>query len=207
MLGQQAEELSAAAAPHRVDEERALVRVGARLEQEPYVLEVRVVERVRERVRAARLGAVPEQEAQALGALGLDRVVERVAEARLRVRIGPGLEEHARQLRVVEDAGRAVERGHRSVLVGEKRVRVRAEAQELPREVDGREARMADVVERCPGARAADLVRVAVPAAAEHEERPAVALDLQPHPEHGLGPVAAAGRRRDDEALGVAHGA
>ena len=104
--GEQPDRRRAATAPDGVGDGERLVGVGARLEQEPRVLRVLVVERVRERVGAAGLGAVLEQRAQAGGILGLGGVVERLAV----VGIGARLEQQARELRVVHHAGGAVER-------------------------------------------------------------------------------------------------
>jgi hypothetical protein len=63
--GEQAHELGAAAAAHGVREVRALVGVGAGLQQQPHVLETLLVERVRQRVGVARARAVLEQQRQA----------------------------------------------------------------------------------------------------------------------------------------------
>ena len=95
--------------------------VGARVEQQPHVLQPLVVERVGEHDRLDGR-AVLEQRAQALRARRLGRVVDRLAVVGVRAR----LEQHARELGIVDDARRAVERGHLAVLVGERRVRVRA---------------------------------------------------------------------------------
>ena len=137
VLGEEPDERRPAPAPDGVGDQEALVRVRAGLEQEPDVLLALVVERVRERVRAARRRPVLEQEPQALGALGLGRVVDRLVV----VRVGAVLEQQARHLRVVDDAGGAVERGHRAVLVRVRRVRVGAALQQLPDEAARREAR------------------------------------------------------------------
>ncbi len=102
--------------------------VGARVEQQPHVLRALVVERVGEHDRLDRR-AVLEQRAQALGARRLGRVVDGLAVVGVRAR----LEQHARELGVVDDAGGAVERGHLAVLVGERDVRVGAAVEQLAR--------------------------------------------------------------------------
>jgi hypothetical protein len=124
-----------------VRDERAGIRIGAELEQQPDVLEPVLVECVRQRVRAARRGAVLEQEPQALRALRLGGVVERLAVVRVRAR----LEQQPRELGMVHHPGRAVERRHLTVLVDEERVRIGAALEQLAPEAGGREARVTDV--------------------------------------------------------------
>jgi hypothetical protein len=99
VLGEQAQELGAAAATDGVREERSLGGIRGRFEQQPHVFRAIVVEGVGERVRAPRLGAVLEQEPEACRVLGLGRVVERLVVVRVRSR----LEQDARQLRIVRD--------------------------------------------------------------------------------------------------------
>jgi hypothetical protein len=151
-----------------------LVGVGAGLEQHPDRLDPVVVEGMREGVRATRRRPMLEQESQAPRILGLDRVVQRLTV----VRVGPGLEEHAGQLGIVEDSGSAVKRGHLAVLVEERRIRIGAAAKQLTGEAGVGEDRMGDVQERRPAARTAGPIRVALPAATEHEPGPRIALDL-----------------------------
>ena len=98
------------------------------------------------------------------------------------------LEQRTRQVRVVLDAGGAVERRHVAVLVGEEAVRVGAAREQPARELRRLEAGMARVEERRPAERPAGRVRVAVPAAAEQEPHPRVALELRPGGEEPLGP-------------------
>ena len=176
MIGEQLEKLGPAATADGVREKRALVRVCAGLEQDPDRLDPVVVERVRQRIRATCLRTGLEQQAKALRGLGLDRVVDRLAVVRIRA----GLEQDAGQLGVVDDAGGAVERRHLAVLVGERRVRVGASGKKVAGEVGVREHRVTHVQERGPVPRAAGLVGVACPAAAEHETGPRIALDLRP---------------------------
>ena len=130
VLREQAQELRSATATDGVRDERALVGVRARLQQQPHVIEPIVVEGVRQRVRPARLGAVLEQQPEAGRVLGLGRVVERLAVVRTR----PGVEQDARQLRIMCDPGRAVERRHPAILVAESHVRIRAALEQLARE-------------------------------------------------------------------------
>ena len=99
----------------------------------------------------------------------------------------------------MEDAGGAVERGHRAVLVRVRRVRVRAALEQLADEAVRREDGVAGVVERRPAARAADGVRVAVPAAPEDESGPRVVGELGSRLEHRLRPLRGARRGRQDE--------
>ena len=199
MLGQEAEHLRVTAAANRVGHVAALVGIATRVEQEPDVLDLLVVERVRQRVRSIDGRSVREQELEASGAPVLDGVVERLPVVGVRTR----LEQNPRQLRVVHDARCAVQRRHLAVLIGEGRVRIGASREELPRERGRGEARVADVEDRRPVPRAAGLARIAVPAAAEDEPRPRVALDLGPGLEHALGLRAKVAGRRDHERLGV----
>jgi hypothetical protein len=199
VLGEQADEFRPAAAAHRVRDVGVLVRVGARFEEEPDVLEPLVVERVCERVGPVRPRPVREELFEARRARRLRRVVEGLAV----VRVGARLEQHAGELGVVRDAGRAVERGHRPVLVDEARVRVRAALEQLPGEGRRRKARVADVEERRPAAWATRRVRVARPGAAEHEGRPGVVRDLGPRCQHRLGAGALPTGRGEHERLGV----
>ncbi len=159
-----------------MSKKRALVRVRAGFEQQTDRFDPVVVERVRQCVRAARLRTGLEQQAKALRALGLDGVVQRLAV----VRISTGLEQNTSQLRVVDDSGSAVERRHLAVLVGERRIRVGASGKKVAGEVGVREYRVTHVQERGPVPRAAGLVGVAFPAAAEDETGPRIALDLRP---------------------------
>ena len=161
-----------------------------------------VVERVCERVRPSRHRAVLEQEAQALGALGLGRVVDGLVV----VRVGAVLEQQARRLRVVDDAGGAVERGHRAVLVRVRRVRVGAPLQQLPDEAARREHGLAGVVEGRPAARAARRVRIAAPAASEDERGPRVVGERGQRLEHRLCPPAPSVRRGQHERVGAGLG-
>ena len=195
--GEQPDDLRPAAAAHRVRKDRALVRVGTGGQEEADELEPLVVERVRERVRAAGGRTVREQELEARRVRRLRRVVQGLAV----VGSGARLEQDARQLGLVDDAGGAVEGGHRAVLVLEARVRVGASVEEGPRERRGREARVADVEDGRPAARAARRARVAVPRAAEDERRPGVVRDLRVLGEHRLGPRAPALRGGEDERL------
>ena len=199
MLREQAEELRAATATDGVRDERALVGVRARLQQQPHVIEAIFVEGVRQRVRPARFGAVLEQEPETRRVLGLGRVVERLAVVRAR----PGLEQDARQLRIMCDPGRTVERRHPAILVAESHVRIRAALEQLAREPRRGEARVADVEERRPSARPSGLVRITRPAAAEDEPRPRVALDLGTRGQKRFGAGPPSVGRGKDEGLGV----
>ena len=129
----------------------------------------------------------------------LRRVVDRLAV----VRVGSRLEEHAGQLRVVRDAGGAVERRHRAVLVVEGHVRVGAAREEVPRERRRRKARMADVEERRPAPRPARRARVALPTSAEHEPCPRIVGELRAGGEQRFRACALPVRRRQDERLRV----
>jgi hypothetical protein len=199
VLREQAHELRASAAADGMRDERALVRVGARLEQEPDVLERVLVERVRKCVRPARRGAVLEEQAQAVGLGGLGRVVEGLAV----VRVGAGFQEHSGQLGVVRDTGGAVERRHRPVLVLEARVRVGAALEQLPCQRRRGEAGVADVEERSPAAWPAGRAGVPAVAASEREARPGVLRDLGPRGEHRLGSGSLPGGRRKHERVRV----
>jgi hypothetical protein len=180
-----------------VVEDRALVQERATLEEQAKVLEVRIVERVGESVRARHHGAVLEQDPQALRALGLARVVDRLVVVRVRAR----LQEDACHPRVVDDPGRAVDGGHRPVLVDEVCVRVGSACEQLPQELHRREDGMRHVQDRRPAERAAGLVRIAVPAATERQRNPGIALELGPRSEQRLSPCATPLRRRPDKGL------
>ena len=199
VLDEQLQERNAAASPHGMRERRHLARIRPRLEQPAHRLDAVVVERVRERVRPVRLGTVVEQDAQARRIARLARVIERVAAGRLPVRIGAGLEQELGQRRTAHDTGRAEERGDRPVLVRRERIGIGAGREQLPRELERRVERVRDVVERRPGARAAALVRIPVPAAPEDKPDPALVGDLRPGGEHRLRPPTPVGRRRQDE--------
>ena len=202
VLGEEPDERRPPPAPDGVGDQEAFVRVRAGLEQEPDVLLALVVERMRERVRPSRRRPVLEQEPQALGALGLSRVVDGLVV----VRIGAVLEQQPRRLRVVDDAGGAVQRGHRAVLVRVRRVRVRAALEQLADETAGREHGLAGVVERRPAARAARRVRIAGPAAPEDERGPRVVRELGQRLEHRLRPPAPSVRRGQHEGVGAGLG-
>jgi hypothetical protein len=106
VLDEDADELRAASAPHGVRDVRGIGDVRSVIEQEAEMLHPLVVEGVRERIGAVDGCAVLEQQAEAVGALVLKRVVDRLAV----VRIGAGLEQDPRQLRIVRNAGCAVQR-------------------------------------------------------------------------------------------------
>ena len=188
-----------AAAAHRVGQQRSLVRIATRVEEQPHVLGVVLVEGPGEGVRAAHVRAVVEQQLQARRAARLDGVVHRLAVVGVRAR----LQQRAGHRGIADDADGAVERGHRPVLVAIRRVRVSAAGEQLPQELDGREARVAEVHDRRPAARTAGRVHVARPAAAEDERGPRVAHDPRTRREECLGPGAAPARGGEDERLGV----
>ena len=128
-----------------------------------------------DRIRPDDGGVVLEQDAHAVGPLRVGGVIERLAV----VGIGARLEQRAGQLRVVLDAGSAVEGRHASVLVEEEAVRVGAARDQLARERSRVEARVAGVDERRTIERPARRIRVPVPAAAQNEPHPGVALELR----------------------------
>jgi NADPH2:quinone reductase len=146
-----------------------------------------------------RFGGRPvlEQRAQARMIGRLRRVVERLAVVGIR----PGLEQHARELGVVDDAGRAIERGHGAVLVGEGDVGVGAAREQLAGQIDRGEDREAHVQQRRPAERAPRRAGIAVPALAEHEPRPRVVRELGPLGELRLRTGAAAGCRSSHEGV------
>jgi hypothetical protein len=71
VLREQPDRLGTSAAAHRVHDVRILVRIGSGIEQQPDVLGVLVVERVRKRHGAGDRCAVLEQHTEARGALRL----------------------------------------------------------------------------------------------------------------------------------------
>jgi hypothetical protein len=157
-----------------------------------------VIERVRERGGAVRLGAVFEQDARAVGALVLDRVVERVAElCCLVVDVRARSEQESDQLGASLDGRGGEQRRDGPPVVLEHRVRISAAVEQLARGLGRREGCVTHVRKRRPVPRPAEFVRVAVPAAAEHQCGPPVALDLGLGREQMFGALAP--RRRGGE--------
>ena len=133
-------------------EQRALIRVRPGIEQHSNVINMVVVNGMRERVRPTRLRPVVEQQLEAGGVLGLNRVVEGVAEMRLTIGIRAVLEQQCGQLGILANPGRTVQHRHRPELVAEESVGVCALAQQLARQSHVAEARVADVMQGRPPA-------------------------------------------------------
>jgi len=195
VLGEQPDELGAASAVHRRGDVRAVVRIGAVLEQQAQRLEAIEVERVQEGIRAARFRAVLEQQAQAFRVVGLDRVIQRLTV----VGIGAGQEQEPRELRIVQHPGGAVERRRLAPVGREAAVAVGAELEQFTDEHSRPEHGVARVEHGRPSARSIGLVDVAAPVSAEDEPRPRVAVDLRLRGEYRLGLLALAICREEDE--------
>ena len=195
MLGKQLQHGRLATAADGMGHQRHLVRIAARREHQADMLDVVGVDRGGKGVGAGHRGPVLEQDADTVRVLGVGRVVEGLAV----VRVGAGLEESARQLGVMLDAGRAVERRHAAVLVDERAVRVCAAVEQLARERRRVEARVARIDEGWALQRPAGGVRVAVPAAAAHDGHPAVVLELGVQRERPLRTAAASRHRGPDK--------
>jgi hypothetical protein len=167
------------------------VERGAVLGEEPDVVDAAPTpDRMDEQRALGGVGAGREQEPDVLRTLMVERVRERPRPARLRA----VLEQQAQARRVL-GLDRVIQRVAELGLA----VRVGAVLEQRAGELHAREARVADVVKRRPAPRPARLVRVSVPAAAEHEPRPAVAGDLRPRLQEPARASAPARRRGGHE--------